>query len=142
MARHHPLDSLDADRPLDIRLAGEWTLSFSPPHIKSCTLPKPHVALIDALVHALDWLDLLLPEQLILGAPAFGDIPDSGVFNAEDVPASQDEERDLDHKAWNALLVRLIMAEANRADKQADLLGLWVKTQSEVEKGLAFPIGS
>eukprot|EP00965_Chrysotila_dentata_P060396 2001673-Pleurochrysis_carterae.AAC.1 len=32
--------------------------------------------------------------------------------------------------------------EAKRADKQADLLGLWDKTQSEVEKGLAFPIGS
>eukprot|EP00965_Chrysotila_dentata_P038280 1272226-Pleurochrysis_carterae.AAC.1 len=34
------------------------------------------------------------------------------------------------------------MAEAKRADKQADLLGLWDKTQSEVKKGLAFPNGS
>eukprot|EP00965_Chrysotila_dentata_P116115 3838485-Pleurochrysis_carterae.AAC.1 len=34
------------------------------------------------------------------------------------------------------------MAEAKRADKQADLLGLWAKTKSEVEEGLAFPIGS
>eukprot|EP00965_Chrysotila_dentata_P036582 1217668-Pleurochrysis_carterae.AAC.2 len=34
------------------------------------------------------------------------------------------------------------MAEAKRADKEADLLGLWDKTQLEVEKGLAFPIGS
>ena len=173
MARHHPLDSLDADLPLDVRCAAEWVLlhrsevhslraerfsllseisdslqgwssyllAFSPSHIKSCTLPKPHVALIDALVHALDWPDLMLSEQLILGAPAIGDIPDSGVFRAEDVPASQ-EERDLDHEAWNASLVRSIMAEAKRADKQVDLRGLWDKTQSEVEKGLAFPIGN
>eukprot|EP00965_Chrysotila_dentata_P026764 887740-Pleurochrysis_carterae.AAC.1 len=86
MARHHPLDSLDADLPLDVRLAAEWLLlhraeiphlraerfsllsdisdsiqgcfsyllSFSPSHIKACTLPKRHVALIDALVHALE----------------------------------------------------------------------------------------
>eukprot|EP00965_Chrysotila_dentata_P001318 42548-Pleurochrysis_carterae.AAC.1 len=100
MARHHPLDSLDADLPLDVRLAVEWVLlqraeihqlraerftllsemsdslqgwsshllSFSPSHIKACTLPEPHVALINALVHALDWPHLLLSEQLFFGA--------------------------------------------------------------------------
>eukprot|EP00965_Chrysotila_dentata_P256525 6212569-Pleurochrysis_carterae.AAC.2 len=97
----------------------------------ACTLPKRHVVLINALVHALGWPDLLLTEHLILGASAIGDIPDSGVFRAEDVPASQDE-RDLNHEVWNASLVRSIMAEAKRADKQANLCGLWDKTQSEV----------
>eukprot|EP00965_Chrysotila_dentata_P205755 6183142-Pleurochrysis_carterae.AAC.1 len=98
-------------------------------------LPKPHVAQIDALVHALDWPDLLLTEQRIVGAPIIGDIPDSGVLRAKDVPASQDE-RDLSHEAWNASLMRSIMAEAKGAEKQSDLLGLWDKTQSEVKKGL------
>eukprot|EP00965_Chrysotila_dentata_P108036 3568195-Pleurochrysis_carterae.AAC.1 len=142
MAHHHPLDSLDKFR-IASKVGPGWSsylLSFSPSQIKACTLPKPHVALIDALVHALDWPDLLLTEQPILGAPAIGGFPDSCVFRAEDVPASQDE-RDLDYETWNASLVRSIMAEAKRADKQSDLLGLWDKTQSEVEKGLAFPIG-
>eukprot|EP00965_Chrysotila_dentata_P157005 5187174-Pleurochrysis_carterae.AAC.1 len=84
MARHHPLDSLDANLPIDVRLKAEWvllhraekyliafkagphTFPFFPSHIMACTPPKPHVALIDALVHALDWLDLLFTEQLIL----------------------------------------------------------------------------
>eukprot|EP00965_Chrysotila_dentata_P073236 2419448-Pleurochrysis_carterae.AAC.1 len=118
MARHHPLDSFDADLPLDVKLVAKWILlhraevhhlraerffllsevsdslggwsshllSFCPAHIKACTLTKPHVALIDALVHALDWPDLLLSKQLILGAPALADIHDFGVFRAEDFP--------------------------------------------------------
>jgi len=114
-------------------------LCLSPQHIKVCSLPKPHVALIDAICHAIEWPDTLLTEQLILGAPAVGDIPDSGIFRKEDVPSSQTLES-LDNCEWNAKLMASIEAEARRPDKATVLARLWEKTQAEVEKGIAFPI--
>lgn len=121
-----------------------WTeelRSVAPNHIRHCTVQNAHLAFADVIRAALGLPDSNLVEDLCCGAPAIGDIPDSGCFRAV-VRESSMCIHDLDHDAWNLELAAMVEAKAARpAPFECDAL-LWQRTMTEVEQGYAVPIGS
>ena len=73
---------------------------------------KVHVALLAAVVDALDWPDKSLPQAMLEGMPVVGQIPDTGVFRSI-VPETSPEEFETEKRrifnaaendAWNSHL--------------------------------------
>lgn len=89
---------------------------------------------------AMDWPDTSLVVDLICGAPAVGDCPDSGVFRADDQQASHNMAH-LDHASWNAALAARLTTAGLSPDGDS-LHQLWARTQEEVADGWAAEIGS
>lgn len=121
-----------------------WSSFFSegsPEHIRGMKPPLPHYALFSCIGDAIGWPDELLFEDLILGAPCVGVCPDSGVFRADDQPASVQLD-EMAHGDWNRKVASSLFASGSKPDRQDDLATLWERTQKEVRDGWASPIGS
>lgn len=76
-----------------------WTRRLrllAPQHIKESKPPVPHYALFECARMAVGMPDDGLVVDLVAGAPCVGDIPDSGLFKADEQPALLSME-DLSH---------------------------------------------
>ena len=62
-----------------------------------------NVALIAALVRAMDWPDVALPARMIFGACTTGDLPPTGVLRPRYRPATVDPAT-FDHRRWASVL--------------------------------------
>lgn len=106
------------------------------------TVPHcPHFALFDCCSEACDLPDRALVEDMICGAPAVGDCPDSGRFCAEWNPAAVDMD-DLDHDAWHAQVERELAKAGSDPGRAAEHAALWARTAKEVTEGIAVRLGS
>jgi len=115
----------------------------SPPNVKAVA-GRVHVALLCALVDALDWPDKMLPLNFVKGFASVGDVPDSGVYRA--VEPELDEATfnelkgsiDATNDEWACEVCRLLERRAASA-KPDDLEAMRVlkaKSDAEVEAGL------
>lgn len=68
---------------------------------------KPSVALWAALIRAMKWPDESVIEGLLVGFPAVGNYPPTGIFRENERPAEATFEH-LDHEAHNAHLARVL----------------------------------
>jgi hypothetical protein len=118
-------------------------LALAPPFLKAWTSgAQPHVALIAAIAEAIGWPDPNLVTDLILGAPAVGSIPDSGIFRPDPQPASVDATA-YPHDEWNRSLEQIVARSGQRPDPTEGVSpeALWQRTLKEVADGTALEIG-
>ena len=115
----------------------------SPPNVKAVS-GDVNVALLCAIVDALDWPDKMLPLNFVKGFASVGVIPDSGVYRA--IEPELDEEAfnelkssiDATNDAWVGevcLLLKRRAAAAKPEDIEA-MRVLKAKSEAEVKSGL------
>jgi hypothetical protein len=98
-----------------------------------------NAAWVAALVDSLEWPDKRMPLLYVIGFPVVFDVPDSGVFRADEQPA---EISPADFKAGNTRMVarieREIFASATSADDEERERRdqCWTRTKEEIEEGL------
>ena len=103
--------------------------------------PDFNVALASAAIDAMRWPNVALPLRFIIGFEIVGDIPDTGVFKADESPASLSE---VEFKSQGARKASLLEDEVTRAAVRAIARGedrpreCWSKTKSEIKKKLVF----
>ena len=132
--RQHNRDTLDriADllRPLTTRLT-----SLMSPSVRSVA-GKVHLALLDALLHAIEWPDTSLISDFVMGFPIVGTCPPSSVpafKKVSNTPAT--DISSLDHRGHNAKVARSILAHKDDDGQSAKASALWAATIDEKQKG-------
>ena len=113
----------------------------SPEWVAQAVPRAPHFALFDCCSEACGLPDDALVEDMVCGAPAVGECPDSGRFRAEWSPAAVDID-DLDHASWHARLERELTEAGLDPARAAEHDALWERTTKEVLEGFATRIGS
>lgn len=98
-----------------------------------------NVAWTAAVIDALGWPDKALAARYVDGFDVVFDIPDSGVFRAEDDPATISKA---EFMANNTRMVKTISEEIERSAKSGDpdqverRRQCWVRTKEEIDEGL------
>ena len=117
--------------------------ALSPDFIQCAKPPHAHYCLFDCLGQAMSLPDDDLVDDLVIGAPAQGDCPDSGVFCAEWQPAAVGAD---DLAAGQAEWHRHVVSQLERAGRDParaeEHAVLWERTQKEVRDGWAVELGS
>ena len=111
----------------------------SPQHIRCTPFEHVHIALVAAIVEALDWPDTDLPARLAIGAQVTGVLEPTNVWDVQDRPSSLGLSfLDLPHEQWNAWLAADIESRAlrMRPDATECAASLWEKCVAELDRGL------
>ena len=103
-----------------------------------------NVALLCALVDALEWPDTMLPINFVRGFKSVGNVPDSGVFRAVEPEPTQAEfdalyeAIDATNGEWLDEVCSLLGRRAYRADsdERANIEELFARSMKEVDDGL------
>ena len=112
----------------------EELFACAPEHILKAKPPRIHAALCMCLADAMQWPDEHLVQHMVLGCPAVGLSPDSGVFREEDQQPTMDM-CDLDHDSWAHNLRNKIRAYSLKAANADEAKTLWERTVKEVHEG-------
>lgn len=115
----------------------------SPPNI-TAVAGNVNVALLCAIVDALDWPDKALPLNFVLGFASVGDIPDSGVYRAVEPEIDEEAFRDLKgsidatNDSWCGEVCRLLGRRAASAgpEEREAIHVLKAKSDAEAQAGL------
>ena len=103
--------------------------------------PRFNVAWAALVTDVMRWPDVLQPLKYVTGFNVVFDVPDSGVFRAELQP---EEIPEREFKAGNTRMVKQIVSEVRKSATEGDAetrerrKQCWIKTKSEIEKGLVF----
>ena len=101
-----------------------------------------NVAWASLLTDVLQWPDVRMPLLYVTGFPVVFDIPDSGVFRAEDQPAGQTPA---EFKRGNTRMVAKISEEIRKsattgsAEDRDRRANAWIRTKEEIAEGLVGP---
>jgi len=125
----------------ELHECNEELFACAPKHILEAKPPRIHAALCMCLADVMQWPDSYLIQHMVLGCPAVGLSPDSGVFREEDQQPTM-EMCDLDHNSWAHSLRNKIRAYSLNAANADEAKTLWERTMKEVHEGWATPIGS
>ena len=114
----------------------------SPPNVRAVA-GSVNLALLCALVDALDWPDKLLPLNFAKGFPSVGDIPDSGVYRPIEPSLSEEEFKeayqsiDSSNEEWLEEVCGMMQRRAKSAKpaEREAMRVLKAKTVAEAQQG-------